>query len=93
MVVELACLTCPCSFRTAPDTPHDEVVRLMTDDGPWFGLAPGGTFEDMIFTALARRGRILCPACGKSVAVHEASFGDDADALISANRADEDAWR
>jgi hypothetical protein len=77
MVVELACLACPCSFRTAPETPHDEVVRLMTDEGPWFGLAPGQTFEDMIFTALACRGRILCPACGTAVAVQESSFCDE----------------
>ena len=76
MVVQLACLACPCSFRTSPETPHEEVVRLMTDDGPWFGLAPGRTFEDMIFTALARRGRILCPDCGTAVAVHEATFCD-----------------
>jgi hypothetical protein len=76
MVVELACLACPCSFHTAPDTPHDEVVRLMTDEGPWFGLAAGRTFEDMIFAALTRRGRILCPECGEPVAVQEASFGD-----------------
>jgi hypothetical protein len=49
----------------------------MTDDGPWFALAPGRTFEDMIFAALARRGRILCPECGTAVAVHESSFCDD----------------
>ena len=77
MVVELACLACPCSFRTAPETPHDEVVRLMTDEGPWFGLAAGQTFEDMIFTALARRGRILCPDCGTAVTVHESSFCEE----------------
>ncbi len=74
MVVELACLACPCSFHAAPETPHDEVVRRMTDEGPWFGLGPGCTFEDMIFTALARRGRILCPDCGTAIAVGEATF-------------------
>ncbi len=84
MVVELSCLSCPCQFRAAPETPTDEVLRRMADEGPWFGLAPGRTFEDMIFTALARRGRILCPDCGEPVAVQESSFGDLARAALAA---------
>jgi hypothetical protein len=71
MYVELSCPSCPCQFRAASDTPADEVVQRMTDEGPWFGLAPGRRFEEMVDTALTRRGRILCPDCGQVVGVHE----------------------
>jgi hypothetical protein len=71
MYVELACPSCPCQFGAAADTAADEVVQRMTDEGPWFGLAPGDCFEDMIGTALSRRGRILCPDCGRPVDVQE----------------------
>jgi hypothetical protein len=56
----------------------------MTEEGPWFGLAPGATFEDMIITALTRRGQILCPQCGEAVSVHEASFGELAREALAA---------
>jgi hypothetical protein len=84
MHVELACLSCSCRFHAAPDTPLDEVIRRMTVEGTWFGLAPGRTFEDMIFTALARRGRILCPECGEPVAVQEGSFSGLAHEALAA---------
>ena len=84
MTIELACLSCPCRFEAAADVPADDVVRRMTEEGPWFGLAPGRTFEDMIFNALARRGRILCPECGDAAAVHDASFADLAGAALAA---------
>jgi hypothetical protein len=47
----------------------------MTIEGPWFGLARGKTFEDMIFAALAARGAILCPNCSEPVTVNEVSLG------------------
>jgi hypothetical protein len=47
----------------------------MIDEGPWFALADGKTFEDMIFAALMRRGKIRCPECGKPVAIQEESLG------------------
>jgi hypothetical protein len=41
----------------------------MTDDGPWFALASGETFQDMLVAALRARGTIRCPECGAPVAV------------------------
>jgi hypothetical protein len=41
----------------------------MTEDGPWFALASGATFQDMLVAALRARGRIRCPECGSAVAV------------------------
>jgi hypothetical protein len=76
MSIELACLNCACRLRAAPETPHEEIVQLMTEDGPWFALAPGDIFEDMVFAALTRRGRILCPDCGEPVSVHDSSFSE-----------------
>jgi len=48
----------------------------MTDEGPWFGLAEGETFEDMIFAALTSRGAIRCPECAGTVAVSEESLAE-----------------
>ncbi len=41
----------------------------MTEDAPWFALAEGETFEEMVFAALAARGMILCPDCRCEVLV------------------------
>jgi hypothetical protein len=75
MQIELRCPDCPCAFCAAPDTPADEVVERMIDDGPWFALAEGTTFEDMIFSALLLRGDIRCPQCGQAVSIQEESLG------------------
>jgi hypothetical protein len=75
MQIELRCPRCPCRFSAAPETPADQVVDLMIEEGPWFALARGETFEDMIFAALVARGKIRCPECGVAVAIHEESLG------------------
>lgn len=69
MSLELHCPKCECYLRAAPDTPASLILDQMIEDGPWFGLGNGETFEEMIFTALAARGRIRCPECGQAVAV------------------------
>jgi hypothetical protein len=75
MQIELRCPACPCRFRAEPTTPADEVVEKMIDEGPWYALAEGATFEDMIFAALLRRGAIHCPECDRTVSVQEVSLG------------------
>ncbi len=74
MHVELRCPSCASHFSAAPDTPYHEVLDRMIDEGPWFGLAEGATFEDMIFAALTSRGAIRCPDCSEAVAVRESSL-------------------
>jgi hypothetical protein len=69
MQIELRCPVCACRLTAPPDAPYDEVLDRMTDDGPWFALAEGDTFEDMVFAALASRGVIHCPDCRGAVAV------------------------
>jgi hypothetical protein len=71
MQIELRCPGCPCHFRAAGDCPADEVIDRMIDEGPWFALARGETFGAMVFAALAARGRIYCPDCGREVSVSE----------------------
>ena len=39
----------------------------MADDGPWYALGDGETFEDMIFNTLVGCGRIRCSECGEEV--------------------------
>jgi hypothetical protein len=63
MPIELRCKRCACHFSAAPDTPYLEILDRMIDEGPWFGLAEGQTFEDMVFATLATRGLIRCPVC------------------------------
>ncbi len=74
MQVELYCSQCPCRFAAAPDTPAARVVERMTEEGPWYALGDGETFEDMIFTALTCRGEIRCPEFGASAGVTEESL-------------------
>jgi hypothetical protein len=75
MQIELHCTQCSCSFAAAPETPMADVMERMKDEGPWFALANGDTFEDMVWAALLSRGAIYCPACGKPVSVREPSLG------------------
>ncbi len=69
MEIHLCCPRCPCRFSSAPEASAEEVLDRMNGDAPWFALAEGETFEDMVFTALGKRGRILCPDCRTEVLV------------------------
>ena len=75
MQVELYCQECDSRFTADPDTPATEVLDRMADDGPWYALGDGETFEDMIFSTLFACGAIRCSECGESVSVTEESLG------------------
>ena len=75
MQVELYCPRCSCRFVAPPDTPAAQVVERMMEEGPWYALGDGETFEDMIFASLVRQGAIDCPECGDPVSVNEESLG------------------
>src|SRR5438552_305184 len=75
MQVELYCPHCCCSFAADPDTPHAEVLDRMAEEGPWYALGDGETYEDMIFAALLDCGAIRCTECGEPVSVTEQSLG------------------
>ena len=83
MQVELYCPCCPCRFSAPPDTPAAEVWDRMTEEGPWYALGDGETFEDMIFSSLTEQGHIDCPECGAPVSVSEESLGRIAMSLLS----------
>jgi hypothetical protein len=74
MRIELYCPDCSCHFAAAPDAPAAEVLDRMIEEGPWYALGDGETFEDMIFAALVSRGIICCPECGEPVSVSEESL-------------------
>ena len=60
MQVELYCPHCSCCFSANPEAPAAEVLDRMADEGPWYALGDGETFEDMIFStlfALGARGK------------------------------------
>jgi hypothetical protein len=47
----------------------------MADEGPWYALGDGETFEDMIFSTLFSHGAIRCADCGECATVTEESLG------------------
>lgn len=75
MQVELSCPNCHCQFSASPETPSAEVLDRMADEGPWYALGDGETFEDMIFSTLFACGEIRCSECGEPVSVSEESLG------------------
>jgi hypothetical protein len=83
MKLELSCPRCTCHLAAAPDTPGEKLVAQMTEEGPWFALANGETFEDMVWAALLSRGVIRCPECAEPVSVREQSMGALIDRLDS----------
>ena len=76
MQVELYCTNCHCRFAAPPDTPAADVVDQMAEEGPWYALGDGETFEDMIFSTLFACGTIRCSACGESASVSEQSLSE-----------------
>jgi hypothetical protein len=83
MQIQLHCPACACSYSAAPDAPSDQVVQRMIEEGPWYALGDGETFEDMIFAALTARGAIRCPECGEPVHVTEESLGQVAMEMLA----------
>ena len=75
MQVELYCPHCFCRFAAAPETPAAEVLDRMAEEGPWYALGDGETFEDMIFSTLFASGSIRCSECGEPVSVTEQTLG------------------
>lgn len=83
MQIELFCDCCACRFVAPPEATADEVVDRMFDQGPWYALGDGATFEDMIFSTMTEYGNIFCPECGEPVSVSEESLGRLAMTMLS----------
>jgi hypothetical protein len=62
MDIRLNCTRCACHFRAPWYTPADQVLDRM-DAAPWFRMAAGDTFEELVATAVATGERIRCPQC------------------------------
>jgi hypothetical protein len=75
MQVELYCPRCGRRFAAEPETPAAEVLDRMAEEGPWYALGDGETFEDMIFATMFSCGAIRCCECGEPVSVTEESLG------------------
>jgi hypothetical protein len=83
MQIELYCDACTCRFCAPPDATPNEVTDRMFENGPWYALGDGETFEDMIFATITEQGHIDCPECGAPVSVSEESLGRMAMTLLS----------
>ena len=77
MSMELRCPRCACYVGAPAGAPYVDIIDRMIAEGPWFGLARGATFADMILATLASRGTIRCPECAAGVAVIEQDEFDD----------------
>ena len=75
MRIELHCQACGCRFVAPARASDNEIRERMFNDGSWYDLGDGHTFEDMIFATLMERGAICCPECGGPVCVSEESLG------------------
>jgi hypothetical protein len=75
MLVELCCSHCGNRFAADPEAPSAEVIERMAEEGPWYALGDGETFEDMIFATLFSYGAIRCMECGEQASVNEESLG------------------
>ena len=75
MQVELYCDKCSCRFVAPPESSAAQILSRMTQEGKWYPLGDGETFEDMIFSALTEQGAIYCPRCGEEASVSEESLG------------------
>src|SRR5438046_223275 len=75
MRIELQCTICPCRFVAPTKVSEEDMRARITDDGSWYALGDGNTFEDMISAALSERGASRCPECGDPVPVNEESLG------------------
>ena len=83
MQIELYCDLCSCRFVAPPHASANDITDRMFEQGPWYALGDGETFEDMIFTTLTEEGRIACPECGDAVAVSEESLGHLAMSMLT----------
>jgi len=83
MQIELYCNCCASRFVAPPQASSIEITDRMFQQGPWYALGDGETFEDMIFSTLMQEGRIACPQCGDPVAVSEESLGQLAMSMLS----------
>jgi len=75
MRIELHCPHCLHRFAAEPEAPAAEVLDRMAEEGPWYALGDGETFEDMIFSTLLSFGTIRCADCGEAANVAEESLG------------------
>ncbi|MGL4551254.1 MAG: hypothetical protein ACRC33_08700 [Gemmataceae bacterium] len=74
MRIELYCPCCDLAFVAPPETPAADVLEQMADQGPWYALGDGETFEDMIFSTVFACGHVRCGECGEPVGVNEESL-------------------
>ena len=75
MQVELYCPHCSCCFAASPEAPAADVLDRMADEGPWYALGDGETFEDSVAAHLTELGADRCPCCGEAATVSEESLG------------------
>ena len=51
------------------------VLDQLREEGPWFSLGDGETFEDHIHATLTPPGKDRCPVCGEALSIPEENLG------------------
>jgi len=80
MQVELRCLACQWRFCSDLET---AALDRIHDEGPWWALGDGETFEDHIHADLLAHQEAHCPRCGNEAAPTEESLGELATELLA----------
>jgi hypothetical protein len=75
MQVELHCDRCGGCFLTTLDLAADAALTTLHEEGPWFALGDGETFEDRISVSLSGPGAPHCRDCGAPAVLSEESLG------------------
>jgi hypothetical protein len=69
MLLELHCPECFWSFCAGSETSAESILDRLIEEGPWFGLGQGDTFDEMIRTVLRRQGKLYCPECRSALSI------------------------
>ncbi len=76
MRIELRCSRCSCHIPVPADVPFGRVLERLAEEGPWYALGDGETWEDRIYSCLPAAGEVRCPHCGATVEVSEDDLGE-----------------
>jgi hypothetical protein len=83
MQLELQCCRCAYHSTVYQHPRTSQIWNQLTEEGPWFALGDGQTFEDRISATLIADDETRCPECGGRLAVSEESLAEASRELLT----------
>jgi hypothetical protein len=81
MRIELECSQCHARFPAHADVPLGPALARLAEEGPWFALGDGETWEDRIYSCLCGGEASSC--CGAPAGVSEDSLAELSQELLA----------